>query len=135
MGKALSIAILFLFALTQISCAAKTQDPVQTFLNGCETELDTYCSTVEPGEGRLLACLYAHNDKISGHCEYAVYDAAAQLERVVASLAYVANECRDDLEAFCANVTVGEGRVIECLEKNEAKLSQRCNQAIKDVVE
>jgi hypothetical protein len=36
---------------------------------GCNTELARFCAEVTPGEGRLLACLYAHGDKLSGQCE------------------------------------------------------------------
>jgi Cysteine rich repeat len=35
----------------------------------CSSELSQYCAEVAPGEGRLLACLYAHGDKLSGQCE------------------------------------------------------------------
>jgi hypothetical protein len=69
---------------------------------GCEKELAAYCQGVTPGDGRILACLYAHADKLSGQCEYALYDAAAQLERAVAALAYLVNECGDDLDKHCA---------------------------------
>ena len=106
---------------------------VQNVADGCKTELDTYCKDVTPGEGRVLACLYAHGDKLSGRCEYALYDAAAQLERFVAALSFVINECRDDLVTLCSDVPAGEGRLVECLAKNETKVSERCNQAIKDV--
>ena len=106
---------------------------VQNVADGCKTEMDTYCKDITPGEGRVLACLYAHGDKLSGRCEYALYDAAAQLERFVAALSFVINECRDDLVTLCSDVPAGEGRLIECLEKNETKVSERCNQAIKDV--
>lgn len=106
---------------------------VQNVADGCKTELDTYCKDVTPGEGRVLACLYAHGDKLSGRCEYALYDAAAQLERFVAALSFVINECRDDLVTLCSDVPAGEGRLVECLARNEPKVSERCNQAIKDV--
>jgi len=106
---------------------------VQTVKEGCKTELETYCKAVTPGEGRVLACLYAYGDKLSGRCEYALYDASVQLERVVNALSYVANECRDDLKAYCSAVKPGEGRLFDCMEKNKAKLSGRCNQAIQDV--
>ena len=86
-----------------------------------------------PGGGRILACLYAHADKISGRCEYAVYDAAAQLERAVGALTYVANECDEDMDKFCSAVEAGEGRILTCLKKNEDKVSKRCNQAMKDI--
>ena len=38
-------------------------------LEGCSSELTQHCAEVTPGEGRLLACLYAHGDKLSGQCE------------------------------------------------------------------
>ena len=107
--------------------------PLETAIEGCKKELETYCKEVTPGEGRILACLYAYSDKLSGRCEYALYDAAAQLERAVAALTYVANECRGDLEKFCANIQPGQGRLAACLEKNDDKVSGRCKQALKDV--
>ena len=106
---------------------------VETVVRGCEKEINTFCKDVTPGEGRVLACLFAHNDKLSGSCEYALYDAAVQLERAVAALTYVANECEDDLDKFCESVEVGEGRLLECLNKHEKKVSDRCIQALKDV--
>lgn len=106
---------------------------IQTVKEGCKTELETYCKAVTPGEGRVLACLYAYGDKLSGRCEYALYDASVQLERVVNALSYVANECRDDLKAYCSAVKPGEGRLLDCIEKNKAKISGRCTQAIQDV--
>jgi hypothetical protein len=106
---------------------------VQSVIDGCKKELTSYCKDVTPGEGRLLACLYAHGDKLSGQCEYALYDAAAQLERAVAALGYLVNECRDEMEALCSGVPAGQGRLLKCLEENDAKVSSRCKQALKDV--
>ena len=108
-------------------------DPVSTVVQGCEKELSSYCKDVTPGEGRVLACLYAYEDKLSGRCEYALYDAAAQLQRFVAALSYLANECGDDLKQFCAAVPVGEGRLLDCIDKNRDKVSERCKQALNDV--
>ena len=109
------------------------QQLVESVVNGCKAELEKYCSQVTPGEGRILACLYAHNDKLSGRCEYALYDAAVQLERAAAALAYVANECGADFRKHCAGVEAGEGRLLDCLQKNDAEVSNRCKQARKDV--
>jgi len=106
---------------------------VQTVTDGCKVELEKYCSNVTPGEGRVLACLYAHGDKLSPKCEYALYDAAAQLERAVAALSYVANECDEDLDQYCSAVTPGEGRLLDCLNKKSGQLTKRCKQALKDV--
>jgi hypothetical protein len=117
--------------LTNVSALAG-DDLVQTVVNGCKQELTTYCKDVTPGEGRVLACLYSRSDKLSGQCEYALYDAAVQLERAVAALSYVVNECKDDLEKLCSGVAAGQGRLLNCLEKNDSQVSGRCKQGLKD---
>jgi len=109
------------------------QGLVETVANGCKMEIEKYCSQVTPGQGRILACLYAHEDKLSAKCEYALYDAAAQLERAVAALSYVANECNEDLYKYCESIEPGKGRLLECLDKHDKQVSKRCKQAIKDV--
>jgi len=124
---AVGVALLF-----TVSAGAE-QSLVETVANGCKAEIETYCKDVTPGEGRVLACLYAHSDKLSSQCEYALYDAAAQLERAVNALAYVVNECADDLDQFCQKVPAGEGRLLQCLRKNDAKVSSRCKEARKQV--
>jgi Cysteine rich repeat len=100
---------------------------------GCSSELTQHCAEVAPGEGRLLACLYAHGDKLSGQCELALYDAAARLERAIGTITYVASECRADLETHCAEVEVGEGRVAQCLKDHAGELSPGCDQALTNV--
>jgi hypothetical protein len=81
----------------------------------------------------VLACLYAYEDKLSARCDYALFDAAAQLERAVAAMTYVVNECSSDLNKYCKNVEEGQGRLLQCIQKNDDKVSKRCKQARKDV--
>jgi hypothetical protein len=101
---------------------------------GCSNELTRYCAEVTPGEGRrLLACLYAHGDKLSGQCEFALYDAAVRLERAVSAITFVASACRAELETHCANVEVGEGRVAQCLKGHASELSPGCDRALAEV--
>ena len=120
------LSIVVILAISVLpACAAKgpaehaAENLTSIVVKGCKVELESYCKDVTPGEGRVLACLYAHNDKLSGSCEYALYDAAVQLERAVSALTNVATECADDLDQFCAEVEMGEGRVLECLNKHE----------------
>ncbi len=126
-------AVVIICAMLLIAGKASAQQKLaEQVLKGCEKELKTYCKDVTAGQGRILACMYAHEDKLSGRCEYALYDAAIQLERAVNALSYAANECRDDLRAFCSDIAAGGGRLLQCLEKNRAKVSNRCKQALKD---
>ncbi len=123
------LSLVFLVAMP----VSAEQSLVQSVAEGCKAELETYCKDVTPGDGRILACLYAYGDKLTGQCEFALYDAAVQLERAVAALAYVANECADDLDQYCSDVAMGQGRLLKCLEKSDKKVSQRCKKALKDV--
>jgi hypothetical protein len=130
--RVILLAIVAMFFVS-VSSVWAADNVIDTVANGCEKELTSYCKDVTPGEGRVLACLFAFSDKLSGQCEYALYDAAVQLERFVAALTYVANECDADMEKYCSNVEVGEGRVLKCLDDNAEKISARCTQAMKDV--
>lgn len=128
-----TIALILMLTLGAAAQLGAAEGLIETVAKGCETEITTYCKDVTPGEGRVLACLYAHGDKLSGKCEYALYDAAARLERAVAAMTYLAGECQDDLKADCQDVKAGQGRLLKCLKANEAKLSDRCRGAFQDV--
>ncbi len=129
----LIMGIALLLMLISTAASQAEQGLVESVMTGCKNELNTYCQDVTPGQKRLLACLYAHNDKLSAQCDFALFDAAIQLERAVAALAYVVNECDDDLMQFCSEEQVGEGRLLACLDKNEAEVSSRCKEALSEV--
>jgi hypothetical protein len=130
---AVASAIIVSFVVTAALPASAQQSLSEHVAEGCKTELETYCSQVTPGQSRLLACIYAHNDKLSGQCEKALYDAAVALERAINTIAYVANQCRADIESKCAKIQPGQGRIAQCLADNKSSLSPPCSQALTDV--
>jgi len=131
--------VVFIFIMTVTTLFAAddplkkgVQGALDTFSEGCQKELTTFCKAVTPGEGRVLACLYAFQDKLSPGCEFALYDSVSQLERTVNTLGYVAAECHDDLKTNCSGVKPGEGRLLDCLDKNQEQVSARCKEAVKE---
>lgn len=130
MYSSLRIVLVLTTAMMLSTTVFAADQLTETVKNGCKVELGTYCKDVTPGDGRVLACLYAHSDKLTAKCEYALFDAAVQLEMAISALVYAAYECEDDLEAFCADVPVGEGRLLDCIAKNEKKVSKRCLDAL-----
>lgn len=136
-----SILLAILIVVTIVCSSSATEDPLKegvqtaldTFTEGCQQELSSFCKDVTPGEGRILACLYAFQDKLTPRCEYALYDSMSQLDRTLTNLSYAVSECRDDLKSFCAEIKPGEGRLLDCLNRHEDKISNRCNYALKDV--
>jgi hypothetical protein len=124
-----------LFLLLGLTGNVFAQDIVTTVEQGCEAEIKSFCSQVTPGEGRMLACFFAHEDKLSGQCQYALYTASAQLEHAISALNYVAGQCQSDIMQHCASVQAGEGRILDCLNANSENVSAACKQAVADVFE
>lgn len=118
-----------------VAAEAPAQDSLLEYVvDACEDDLVQYCSQVTPGEGRLLHCVAAHEDKLSGQCSYSLYQAASLLEQLTVAIAYVAESCATEINTLCADVKAGEGRILECLDANEEEVGQACKKAIADTV-
>jgi hypothetical protein len=104
----------------------------QYVAEGCAKDIEAYCRSVTPGEGRILACLVAHEDKLSGRCGYVLSDSASMVDQLLTALSYVRSACKADVERLCADVKPGGGRIAACMKKNEDKLGEGCKQAIAD---
>ena len=120
-----------------IACAAPAvaQDSLLEYVvTSCEADIKEYCSQVTPGEGRLLHCAAAHEDKLSGQCSYALYQAASLLEQLSVAIAYVAKSCETEIKTLCGDVKAGEGRILSCLEGNSESLGDPCKKALADTI-
>jgi len=110
--------------------------PQETLLDhlvtACESDLQNYCSQVTPGNGRLLHCMAAHEDKISGQCEYAFYQAATLLEQLSVAINYLAQECKTDIETHCSGVEIGDGKILACLTEHDEEIGESCKRAVSD---
>jgi hypothetical protein len=119
-------------ALTGHASAQETL--LEYVVTACEADLKQYCSQVTPGEGRMLHCVAAHEDKLSGQCEYALYEAATLLQQLSTAIVYVAESCATEIETLCSDVKAGEGRILACLEANDAQIGETCRKSISDTV-
>jgi hypothetical protein len=131
--RTFSTVIATLCLVLSIQTSARAQDLASDVLNACSAEVETYCSQVTPGEGRLLACFFAHEDKLSSRCVHGLYDAAVRLNRAINALVYVADSCEAEIDKFCADVKPGEGRIAACLNANAGELSVLCDRAMSEV--
>lgn len=133
MKKLNSLALLA--TLLMVTQPATAQDNVVDYvLEACKTDLEQFCPLVTPGNGRILHCMAAHADKISGRCEFAFYQAAALLEELTVALAYFAQECETDIENYCSEVEAGDGRILACLDSHAENVSDSCKQAVVDIL-
>ena len=127
----------FGFALTlmPLTSGSAQESIVDLVLNSCDTELVDYCSNVTPGRGRIVACLYAHNDKLSEQCSLAIEIGVVQLNMILSAVSYVVNECQDDLDYFCGDVEIGGGQMYQCMSNNRAELEPTCKAAFEQAEE
>lgn len=126
------IAVVALFIGPQVMAQESLLEHV---VNACESDIQNYCSQVTPGNGRMLHCMAAHEDKISGQCEYAFYQAATLLEQLSVAINYVAQECKTEIETLCSDVELGDGRILACLDERDDKVGEGCKKAIADTVD
>lgn len=128
------ITMCLALAAMAVGFQAQAQDSlVQHVLDSCEVEIESFCSQVTPGGGRLLHCAAAHEDKLSGRCNYALFQASSALQQIAAAIAHMAEQCMADVQTLCSDVKEGEGRILMCLEEQADGVSDACKQAVSDV--
>jgi hypothetical protein len=128
-----NVIVVVAVLLVSAAGAWAQDDVIDGVMKACEPEINAYCSQVTLGEGRLLACFYAHEDKLSGRCQYALYQGVAALEDFAAAITHLAVECENDLLEFCGDVELGEGRVGTCLLEHKDQVDEACRNAMDDV--
>lgn len=51
---------------------ASIREKAQKIQNTCQDDVQQYCKNISPGQGRMMNCLRANNDKISNSCRAAL---------------------------------------------------------------
>ncbi len=92
----------------------------------CAEDIDFYCGDVEPGDGRVLACLYANTATLSEDCYAATDGIGRLLEGFFDKLASVNAACAGDIKSYCAGAESGGGYMFQCLRDNKTKISEAC---------
>ena len=141
MHRQTRIALAFVTASFFTSPVVAQETLLEYTYAACKNNIEAYCDQVTLGENRLLHCLAAHEDKLSEDCEYALYAAASVIQELAVAIVeelndaieYLAVECGTDIEEHCADVPVGEGRVLMCLDENEENLTNECITAVTTV--
>jgi hypothetical protein len=62
-------------ALADAPPPAPPPDALSEARAACATDIQALCAGVQPGGGRILACLKEHQDKVSDGCKQAVVKA------------------------------------------------------------
>jgi hypothetical protein len=85
----------------------------------CGPEIQQHCAGVEPGEGRLRACVKEHFAAFSEPCRQAMLSNVA-----------VVRACKADVQRTCPDIQPGGGRIQACMKDHFTEYSETCKQAI-----
>jgi len=99
----------------------------------CEKDIKKYCNKVTPGEGRMVYCMQAFEDKISTKCAFALEEAAASILTAADALKDGVIACKAEINGVCGKIKPGEGRIATCLLENKSTASAGCADAIAKV--
>jgi hypothetical protein len=101
--------------------------------NACASDIKKYCKDVTPGEGRMIYCMQAHEDKISPKCTYELEEAAASVQATADLLKDGVVACKAEIAGVCGKIQPGQGRIAACLIANKSTASKDCADAIQKV--
>jgi len=101
--------------------------------SACASDIKKYCRTVTPGEGRMIYCMQAHEDKISVKCAFELEEAAANVQTAADALKDGLIACKAEITGVCGKTVPGQGRIAACLIANKSTASSGCAEAIKKI--
>jgi hypothetical protein len=101
--------------------------------SACAQDIKKYCRTVTPGEGRMIYCMQAHEDKISVKCAFELGEAATNVQTVADALKDGVIACKAEITGVCGKNVPGRGRIAACLLANKSTASSGCAEALKKI--
>jgi hypothetical protein len=108
---------------------SKLEKKVKEVQAACKSDIDQFCSKVNPGEGRMAACLNSVEDQLSSGCKKTWTDTKTGISKKIdkADVAF-RKDCGEDVQKYCSDVPSGRGRILSCLNGHKDSLSSSCKQ-------
>jgi len=139
-----TLGVLPVLAILSVSAASAQADLGKALLakltarvakleSACAGDIKKYCKTVTPGEGRMIYCMQAHEDKISPKCAFELGEAATGVQTAADALKDAVIACKAEISGACGKVVPGQGRLAACLLSNKSTASAGCADAIQKI--
>lgn len=126
-------AALVLLGLLALPLAVSAGTPAN-LQQACSTDLPTYCASVSKlSKSRQLACLYAHEDRLTGACRYAMFDGITELASALNRIDAMKKACDADVGVHCGRDASGQFDLNTCLAKSYKYFSQECQRMVDSV--
>src|SRR3954468_11519445 len=89
----------------------------------CRSDVQKLCKGVQPGGGRIAACLKQHESEILPGCRQNIAKAREEVKEI-------ADACKADAQTLCKGVRPGQGRIMRCVDEHKDKVSSACTAKI-----
>jgi hypothetical protein len=108
------------FSVSIITLLSATSGMAQSAaMKACVGDIKSLCAGIQPGHGRVKACIKSHFSDVSAPCQ-AVLMKAATISKVGGA----------DVKKVCADVKPGGGRIEACMKSHLSEVSDPCKDAV-----
>jgi hypothetical protein len=109
-----------LFAVSVVTLLSATSGMAQSAaMKACAGDVKSLCAGIQPGDGRVKACIRSHFSDVSAPCQAVLTKAAA-----------ISKACGADVKKICADAKPGGGRIEACMKSHLAEVSDPCKDAM-----
>ena len=88
----------------------------------CASDVNKLCTGIQPGEGRIKACIKSHLKDLSPTCQ----------DRLL-TVAVTGKVCKPDIAKLCAGIVPGTGGIRACIKSHMAEVSDPCKDSMSQV--
>jgi Cysteine rich repeat len=107
-----------LLAVSVIMFLSATSGMAQSAaVKACAGDVKSLCAGIQPGDGRIKACIKSHFNDVSAPCQAVLVKAAA-----------ISKACGADVKKVCADVK--PGRIEACMKSHLSEVSDPCKDAV-----
>ncbi len=115
MPKIIGVVLASILLFTSAGAMAQQGDARQA----CGADIKQLCAGVNPGEGRLKACVAEHFGQLSASCQTALISSVT-----------ITKACKADAEQKCAGTEPGGGHIQACMKDHFTELTEPCKDAL-----
>ena len=109
--------------LSHSQLKAELTSGIERVEDACGADIEEFCGSITPGEGRIAHCMRAYADQLSRRCRVTLFRVSRHLRQTVASMA---DECLNGLKTQCGNAE----NLGECAEQKSASISPACHSVV-----
>ncbi|WP_269581765.1 cysteine rich repeat-containing protein [Roseibium sp. Sym1] len=146
MACILNTAVLAAALAIPLTTAPAGSARANSLMTACKVDVASLCKGVPEGRGRISACLFAHDNRISGTCkpELSKITSSGTFRKMVPSSlnslkgsagdTQLRRVCAGDIKTYCGGVGSATDRILACLYAWSNRIGKSCHAEAKAIL-